>query len=47
MQRWIKRFFDTLELICDRAPALHRFIVEIALLWLLLMGLWHMFKWTS
>ena len=39
MQRWIKRFFDTLELICERAPVLHRFIVEIGLLGLLLVGL--------
>jgi hypothetical protein len=47
MQRWIERFFQILQLLCDGAPIVHRFIVEIALLWLLLLGLWHVLKWTS
>jgi hypothetical protein len=46
-QRSINRFFNTVELICERAPALHRLIVELGLLGLLLLGLWHVFKWTT
>jgi hypothetical protein len=42
MKTRVTEFFDLLQLICDRgAPVLHRFIVEVGLIWLLLIGLRH------
>ena len=47
MQTYVNQFFDLLQLLIDRAPVLHHFIVEVALVGLLLMGLRQIFKRSS
>ena len=47
MQTHINEFFDVLQLLIDRAPVLHHFIVEVALIGLLLVGLRQIFKSRS
>jgi hypothetical protein len=47
MQRYINQFLDVLQLLIDRAPVLHHFIVEVALIGLLIVGLRQIFKKSS
>jgi hypothetical protein len=47
MQHHINQFFDVLQLLIDRAPVLHHFIVEVALIGLLIAGLRQIFKKAS